>query len=613
MRGGAVVLDLLKNQGIVEDLIEGRLTTEDASTLVDRDRSSISRALVLHTRLEEQRQQASEWEMAPEVRRMLGHDLDDAIIAALDSGDGETFERLLTEMVDRFADEFRPRFFRHKRGVYITRAFHRAWIRAILKSIYTGGRILILSPPRHGKTELLVHFCVWLICRDFNITIIWIGGSVEIARRSVAHVKAQLESNDELLAAMLPPGESFRPVGRAGSMWKQDEFTIAQQDSELVKGSTMTAAGRGSRLLSLDADLIVGDDLEDEDSTAQLASRQRTRRWQTTQIESRKQDHTAYAIIGSRQHADDLSGHLLNDDEWESIVDTAHAEWCTAPWDDESAHTDCMLFPETCPFKWLRQKRRSAITQGLEGLFEMVYLNRPRSEGELVFVRHEIERAYNPKRGIGLVDARGSRIAGLPDDLRPIAGLDPSATGYQAGFLWAWSDATTKLYMIDLDNRHGGGIVEAHSLMKQWHADHLTSHWVVEENGFQKAILVDRDIKEWSARNGVLVEGHQTQGYNRNDDRFGVTSLVRLFRDGLIDLPFGTSEAREKTLLYVGQLLNFSTDTKRRHGVTDLVMASWFPMKHVYRWMRGPVTSQAAVDYDPVFANYPEIRWDGVF
>ena len=36
------------------------------------------------------------------------------------------------------------------------------------------------------------------------------------------------------------------------------------------------------------------------------------------------------------------------------------------------------------------------------------------------------------------------------------------------------------------------------------------SHWIIEENGFQRAIGQDRDIKLWAANHGVRIEGHQT-------------------------------------------------------------------------------------------------------
>ena len=242
-----------------------------------------------------------------------------------------------------------------------------------------------------------------------------------------------------------------------------------------------------------------------------------------------------------------------------------------------------------------------ALAEG--GMFEMVYLNRPRPEGELVFDREEIEPTFNRRRVVG--------IKGLPPDTRLVAGLDPAATRYQASFAWGWSDETARLYMIDADNRIGGGIASAGFILRDWFGRYGVNHWVIEENGFQRAIRQDSEIKRWAADNGVYLEGHQTQG-NKQDPRFGVTSLVRLFRDRIIDLPYGNAASIDIVELFIRQLLNF-TDTGTgvaTRGLTDLPMAAWFPLKVIRRWQK---ESQAAasVNYDPVFPYIPEISVEG--
>lgn len=56
---------------------------------------------------------------------------------------------------------FRGRWFRTPRGrPYLTPPFQQRWVEAILRALVTGGRQIILSPPRHGKSELLIHVCV---------------------------------------------------------------------------------------------------------------------------------------------------------------------------------------------------------------------------------------------------------------------------------------------------------------------------------------------------------------------------------------------------------------------------------------------------------------------
>ena len=73
--------------------------------------------------------------------------------------------------LEKFED-FRNRYFQTETGdVYETADFHKKWIASILKAIDEGGEQMILSPPRHGKTDLLTHFAVWQICKNPNVRI----------------------------------------------------------------------------------------------------------------------------------------------------------------------------------------------------------------------------------------------------------------------------------------------------------------------------------------------------------------------------------------------------------------------------------------------------------
>jgi len=527
------------------------------------------------------------WAIDPKHKAMLGPPEWDG------DPNGEAFDQFLDEMVLAFV-AFRDEFFEVKRHEpYITEEFHRRWIKEVLRSIYTGGKLLILSPPRHGKSELLIHFCVWLILRNPNIRIMWVAGNGDIAADMVGSVRAHLEDNHNLIAAYLPPGQAFKPPGRTGS-WRNTGFRVHTRTRVGQKAPTMVAVGRGGKILSRDCDIIVSDDIEDHESTQQPAARSSTRSWFTTTLDSRKEEHTAWIGIGSRQHPDDVYGYLLADDEWEHIVDTAHDPTCTLDPEKPSLHKTCMLFPQLRTYGWLEGKRKSAAALGLEGHFEMVYLNTPRPDGEAIFQKEQIELCYNHNRGIGTGGVTGLQLVG---------GLDPSATGYQAATLIGWSADEQKQYFLDFDNRLGGGIEVAFRLFKKWLTDYNCRQWVIEENGFQRAIRQDPRIKEWASRHGVHLEGHQTQGPNKHDPLFGVGGMSRLFRDQLIDLPYGTSVARAKTDMYVRQALAFTDNHQRgRNSKTDLLMSSWFPQKVLRRWQK-EFEAHMAVDYEPSFGG----------
>ena len=141
--------------------------------------------------------------------------------------------------------------------------------------------------------------------------------------------------------------------------------------------------------------------------------------------------------------------------------------------------------------------------------------------------------------------------------------------------------------------------------IKKWHEMYDLSHWVIEENGFQRAIRQDKDLKDYCSRTGIYLEGHQTQK-NKFDPIFGVGSMRELFKEELISLPYGSAESETKSNIYRRQLIYFSTGASKQSGrnnKSDVVMASWFPMK-VIRRMQKERLAEVGLDYEPSFGEW---------
>ena len=398
-----------------------------------------------------------------------------------------------------------------------------------------------------------------------------------------------------LIEEICGPGPKFKPSTRTGKSWSQNGFTVGTRTVTGIKSPTMVGIGRGGKILSRDCDIIIADDIEDHTSTMQPASRENTRNWWTTTLSSRKEEHTAIVVIGSRQHHDDLYSHLLDNDSWSTIVEEAHDTGCTLPdWSDDE-HLDCMLWTGKRTYKWLMDRKRAAETTGGRAIYEMVYLNVAIPDGLSLFDRTEIEACRDQKRDIGQV----------PAGVRLIAGLDPAATGYQAAVLWGYNTETGVLYLIDLHNNLGGGIPQALEVIKDWWQKYTCSHWVIEENGFQKAIRQDESIRAFASSHGVFLEGHETRN-QKFDPLFGVTAMRPMFQEQKISLPYLGYEAQEKVNLYTSQLVYFSSARTKSKSVgtkTDIVMASWFPMRAIRR-MQKERFAELGYDYSPSFTDY---------
>jgi len=528
-----------------------------------------------------------------------------------DSGYGLTqflIDKDPAELTDNFI-EFRDKYFRTAQGHrYITAFFHRAWITSILKSLQSGGELMILSPPRHGKTDLLIHFATWLICHIPNINIAWVGGNEDIAKDAVGAVKDHLEANDLLIADFAGPGRQFKPANRSGKSWASNAFSVATQTVTGIKSPTLVAVGRGGKILSRDTDLIVLDDIEDHQSTLAPGGRQATRNWMVTTVGSRKMEHTAIIVIGSRQHIDDLYGHLLENPGWEKIVEEAHDTDCILSEEDFDIHVHCMLFPQIRSYRWLMSRLTNALTTGGRHMYEMVYLNRPVAEGMEIFSKEAIESCQDATRSLGLPMHIGQ-------SLYLIAGLDPAATGYQAAVLWGLDLTNRIMYLIDLDNELGGGVAKARKIIRRWHHEYELAHWVIEENAFQGAIRQDDGLKEYARANSIYLEGHVTSAQNKWDETYGITTMAPMFEDQKINLPYRDSYAQAKVDTYKNQLIHFAKDVthtgKRRKQVNDVVMAAWFPLK-VFRRKIKEFQAQAHVTYDQSFAGYNRSSWNEV-
>ena len=508
--------------------------------------------------------------------------------------DWETPKEALASL--RKFEDFRDRYFKTETGEkYETADFHQKWINAILTAIDEGNEQMILSPPRHGKTDLLTHFAVWQICKNPNVRIMWVGGNEEIAKNAVGSVLDHLEHNQKLIEDFCIPGQTFKPKNRSGKSWTAGQFTVATRTVTGIKSPTMVAVGKGGKILSRDSDLIIADDIEDHGTTIQPSAREQTRQWWTTTLSSRKEEHTAIVIIGSRQHPEDLYNFLLENPQMHKIVEEAHSTECVKPETEFEEHTDCMLWASKRSYKWLYSRLQAAETTGGKSIFEMVYLNKAFAEGIAMFDVEEIDSCRDVNRVVGQV----------PANVKLIAGLDPASTGYQAAFLWAVNTDTGKMYMIDIENQKGGGIIQARKTIKNWHEKYNLAHWVIEENGFQRAIRQDTELREYCARMGIYLEGHQTQK-NKFDPIFGVGSMRELFKEQLISLPYGSAESETKSNIYRRQLIYFSTGASKQSGrnnKSDVVMASWFPMRVVRRLQKERL-AEVGLDYKPSFGEW---------
>lgn len=597
---------------ILEEWVDRQYTDREIAVMAGLNYASTTMAKVRHQLFNERLDgiTAVGYQPAAHFAKLLGPD--EATMRTLARDHPDKFDLMLDKLVAAFV-AWRDSFFRTGRGGYITKAVHRKWIKTILRTIYLGERTLILSPPRHGKTDLLVHFCVWQIIRNPQVKILWIGPNSDIGENCLGQVKDLLESHDDLRNAYLAPGQSWAPTRRgSGNLWARSAFTVMTRPLP-EKTPTMWATGVGGTILSLDADFMVIDDPADPDKSFTPGGRAKIENWLRTKVITRKMDHTGLAMISSRVHPSDLYSELTTSYLWDVVIDRAHDQLVCGLdlFADHTVLADpdaCVLFPEINPLRYLREQHDDVGP----ALFEMMYLNQPRVDGTAIFNIDTI-------RNLCIRPARVCGIANLPANTRLIAGLDPAATGVQAAFCWGVHEgkdvATGKprfeFYMIDMETQQGGGLEGALSVMERWHAQYGLRLWVVEDNAFQAVIHRDLRVKKLASDLGLTVRS-TTTGKTKNDPRFGVAQTAPHYHEGRVHLPTGDLESKRKVEMFLSQLTNFTGDPgPTRRGKSDVLMAAYFPFATIIRnWIKEAAPPSVTQDDGLSYPGYRQTTYD---
>jgi hypothetical protein len=568
--------EAIKNNSEMERLLlDGKVPYSIASTYLGVTEASVSRAMEAIRFDATMANQRDAWERSEEIEQLLPRKV---LLEARGTEEASPRFDILIELLVESYIAFQNRFFEIAPGKrFIVKDFHRIWIKSIIVAWLTGSKQLILSPPRHGKSELLIRFVVWAIVLDFNIRVMWVAANQDVAKLMLGAVKDHLDNNEALIEAVLPPGQRFRPTRQSGKAWTSTEIRIAQLSIVGQKSSTMLALGRTSSILSRDVDVLIVDDLEDFDSTREPSQREYGRQ-KFAEIGTRKEEDTCWINIGSRQHPEDLTSHLMetaSEQGWKVIINSAHNEGCGNDPDDFTAHDECTLFPEVRTYRWLMEKKLEMDDLGLEGAYDMRYLNAPRPTKGLVF-RVEVIR-------VGCLDrSRDIGTGGIPAG-RLIAGLDPAARGTQAAFSWLWTPEM--LYMVDLETQEAGGFEGALRIMGEWDQAYDLKDWKYEDNFQQVEFFSDPRLRKLQGDTGISVKPYRT-GRNKQDPELGLSAMAPLYHSGRINLPYGTRAARVKVDSLLRQLQNWTTEGKSRRGKTDIKMASWFPFPTILHWNR---------------------------
>jgi predicted phage terminase large subunit-like protein len=230
-------------------------------------------------------------------------------------------------------------------------------------------RLMLLLPPRHGKTELASRrYPAWVLGRNPHRQVIAASASAEFASDVGREVRNVVRSEEygRLFQTQLAEDS------QAASRWHTKQ------------GGIFYSVGVGSQILGKGADEFIIDDPFGSMADAQSeVERKAVKDWYQGSVYNRLQPGGAIIVINHRMHEDDLSGYLLEQqqaggDKWEVVQLPA------------IDNTGAALWPDAYPLEALERIRANSQPR----YWSALYQQDPQPD-EGTFFRREWFRAYD--------------------------------------------------------------------------------------------------------------------------------------------------------------------------------------------------------------------------
>lgn len=302
---------------------------------------------------------------------------------------------------------------------------HHALIAEKLEAVERGEikRLMILMPPRHGKSELASRrFPSWYIGRNDDKQIIAASYNSDLANDFGREVR-NIVGSAEFQALF---DTELSEDSRAANRWHTD------------KGGMYVAAGVGTAVTGRGADvLLIDDPFKDREEADSELRRQRVWDWYTSTAYTRLMPGGSIVLINTRWHDDDLSGRLLaaqeeGGDQWEVLSLPAINEEYEALW------------PAWYPIERLEQIRSVLPSRDWNSLYQQ---NPIPDEGEY-FKGSWFQEYEELPPGLRMYGASDYAVTDGAGDYTEhgIAGVDASGNIYIADW---WSKQSTSDVWID--------------------------------------------------------------------------------------------------------------------------------------------------------------------
>lgn len=163
-------------------------------------------------------------------------------------------------------------------------------VETLMATEHSSQRLIISVPPRHGKTETLLHFIAWFLYRNPEKTIAYVSYNSEISGSKA--LQAQ-----ELMMKM-----GCEKNKRRANI---DEFRLKQGGGLLTTSIGGKLTGFGVHVL------IIDDPVKDRQEAESKTIRDKHWGWFEDVAETRLEPGASMIVLQTRWHEDDLSGRII--------------------------------------------------------------------------------------------------------------------------------------------------------------------------------------------------------------------------------------------------------------------------------------------------------------
>lgn len=239
--------------------------------------------------------------------------------------------------------------------------------------------VAIAAPRSHAKSTSVTHayLITALLFRNRAFALLTSGTEGQ-AVQFLGDIKMELSENDDLK-------QQFE-IKRLIKDTESDvicEFNDGEQFRIIAKGSEQKVRGlkwRGRR-----PDIIIGDDLEEDESVMNPERREKFRNWFMNALLPCGSDNCIIRIVGTILHLDSMLQRLLNNKTWRTLKFAAHDKDFTN-----------ILWPEKFSKERLMAIRKNYEEEGnLEG-YSQEYLNDPVADGDTYFRKQDFLEMDDP-------------------------------------------------------------------------------------------------------------------------------------------------------------------------------------------------------------------------